>query len=482
MSIFLFAVIGLAIDGSHLYIQKQLAQAAADSAAQAGILSLFDGTNHMGTHTAGTAFTCSASDTATACKYAQSLNKFNFSGSDTVSVDFPSAATVGISASSLSTSDSVNLLRVTVQRKVPTTLIRLLGPSFETIKARGTAAIMNVPSPVPLLITHPTKASALSMTGTTGIKICGGSWQSIEVNSSNASAFVGGGTVDLSHAGPADSGQCNTGTGADFGIWGGATTNPGSVTLGSTGSYRHSSPIQDPYASVFPNGPPVPTTVGTTKTISNGTEGCTLSTCKEYSPGLYVGGINESNNNTMEVFKPGLYYIQGGGFTLKNTTAITCPVGSCTTDPDTGDGMVIYSTGPAANPTNAGVFNINTNVTAHLRGANLSSASPPGAPTGPYYGLLFFQDRNSAAYTHNIGQGNGCFDLVGTVYITNTLAIMKANPNQYQTVAYNGNSCSATINQGEIIVSALSIVGTTNVNMGLYPMGFLKVRKVALVQ
>ena len=35
-------------------------------------------------------------------------------------------------------------------------------------------------------------------------------------------------------------------------------------------------------------------------------------------------------------------------------------------------------------------------------------------------------------------KGLRCFSLIGTVYITNTLAIMTANPAQYQSVAYNG--------------------------------------------
>jgi hypothetical protein len=370
---------------------------------------------------------------------------------------------------------------------VNTTLLRLLGASTSTIKTTATAAIVDVISPVPLVITHPSMANSLSMNGTTGIRICGGPSQSIQVNSSSASAYTGGGTVDLSHAGLLDSGSCDTGTGADFGIFGGSTTNPGSVSLGTKpGKYLHSSPIGDPYASVFPSGPPVPVTVGTTRNISSGTEGCTLPTCKEYSPGLYVGGINESSNNTMEVFKPGLYYIQGGGFKLKNTTAITCPAGLCTPDTDTGSGMVIYNTGPAANPTNAGVFNIDTGVTAKFLGAGISTASPPASPGGPYYGLLFFQDRASVAHTtnnnsHTFGQGNGCFDLVGTIYITNTISTMQADASHYQSVQYNGTPCSNTINQGEIIVSALKIVGTTHLSMQLYPFSFLKVRKVALI-
>jgi hypothetical protein len=96
-------------------------------------------------------------------------------------------------------------------------------------------------------------ANSLSTNGTTNIIICGGPSKSIQVNSSSASAYASpkaGGLIDLSHAGPADPGNCTTGTGADFGTFGGAAANPGSVSLGSTGHYvPTSSPVQDPFAT-----------------------------------------------------------------------------------------------------------------------------------------------------------------------------------------------------------------------------------------
>jgi len=89
MSIFMMAALGLAVDGSHLYVQRQLAQAAADAGAQAGMMSIFAGTNASGAHTfsigtgATFSYTCISSDAATPCYYAQSMNGFN-TASDTV--------------------------------------------------------------------------------------------------------------------------------------------------------------------------------------------------------------------------------------------------------------------------------------------------------------------------------------------------------------------------------------------------------------
>ena len=56
MSIFLLGAVGLSVDGSHLYAQRQAAQAAADASAVAGIMSIFDGTN-TGTNAFGSSNT-----------------------------------------------------------------------------------------------------------------------------------------------------------------------------------------------------------------------------------------------------------------------------------------------------------------------------------------------------------------------------------------------------------------------------------------
>ena len=478
MSIFLLGAVGLAVDGSHLYAQRQAAQAAADASAVAGIMSIFDGT---GSGWDSSAYTCTKTDTTTPCVYARTngFGKTSGTGADTVYVE-PDPS--GVTVSNLD-AGTPNLLRVTVTRPVSMTLTKFVGLSSFNVKAQAMAAIVDVTSPVPMIITDPIGANALSMNGTTQIKICGGPTQSIQINSSSPSAFTGGGTVDLRKAGPLDTtGNCTAGTGANFGVFGGDSTNPGSVLLGIGHYVSPSSPIQDPLAGVPP--PSVPTTSGTTTSVAQGTYGCTVSGgCILFSPGLWTGGISVPHPHDTLIFMPGVYYINGGGFDLKNTTASMCPVpASCSSDPVTGSGMVIYDTGPKSKSgcDSTGGFTIDTGVTASFLGADLSTASPPAAPTSPYYGILFFEDRNACAQTHTLGQGNGCFDLIGTIYITNTLALMKAGTDQ--TVDYHGTPCSSTANQGEIIVSDLSMQGNSQINMGLYPTGFLKVRQVALVQ
>jgi Flp pilus assembly protein TadG len=484
MSLFMLGALGFIIDGSHLYAQRTMAQAAADAAAQAGMMSIFDNTTGAwGAHTAGASFTCGTADTAAACKYAQSAaNGFNLAG-DVVTVT-PNPA--GVAVTGLSTADSVNLLEVSVQRTVKTTLMNLIGSSGATIKAVGIAAIVQIVNPTPILITHPTLSDALSLNGATSITICGGPSQSIEINSSSATAYGGGGTIDLSHAGPLDPGNCSTGTGASFGVFGGDHTNPGSVSLGTTGKYLSpSSPIQDPLAGVAP--PAKPTIVGAAATCSIHCGSCPggASTCLEYTPGLYATGLNLKGQTAM--LDPGIYYLEDGGFTTKNSTVGMCA--QCAADPTTVNGVLLYDTVTtpktgtitAANCDATGGFAIDTNSADSFLGAGVSSANPTAAPAAPYYGIAFFEDRNACAQNHTLGQGNSCFAIIGTVYITNTLASMLASPALVQSVEFNGGTCSATQNYGEIIVGALTMKGNDSITMGLFPNSFLKIRQVALV-
>ena len=91
MGIFLIGSLGLAIDGGQLFIHRQMAQAAADAAAQAGIMSIFDGTNTVGaTQFPTTGFTCTTTATSTPCVYAR-LNGFGAANTDTVSFTFPTS-------------------------------------------------------------------------------------------------------------------------------------------------------------------------------------------------------------------------------------------------------------------------------------------------------------------------------------------------------------------------------------------------------
>jgi hypothetical protein len=269
--------------------------------------------------------------------------------------------------------------------------------------------------------------------------------------------------------------------------------------------------VQDPLRNVpapgETGGPAIPTTAGSSAAIANGIDGCTNGTgCVEYSPGLYVGGLTVSGGQPV-IFRPGLYYMRGGGFQLKNVNgggglanSWNAMCTTCAADTDTGMGMVVYDTGNcgatpcALNSNTTGGFDVNTGVNATLQGATLTTSNTAGnvVPAAPYYGILFWEDRNADKHTgnnkptsggaHTLGQGNGCFSLIGTIYITNWLSVMNGSLAHYQEVDYNGNPCSTTYNQGDIIVSSLKIVGSTTIRMKLVPYGFTNIRLIALVR
>jgi hypothetical protein len=528
-SIFLLGAVGFAIDGSHLYAQRQMAQAAADAAAQAGVLSIFNGSNALGIHgfscpstpsDSTPCFTCAASDARTPCYYAQTMNGFNLAA-DVVKVWFPTAAGVGVSSGVLSGSDPVNLLKVTIERPVNTTLMRLLGPSVSTIAASGTAAIVTVSSAVPILVTHPILNSAFSMSGGPTITICGGPPRSIQVNS-NASDAVhsnGNGTIDLTKAGPGV-GACN-GSGGSFGAWGGPSTAPFTLLTAGTGAYiQPASPIQDPLCTTSAtncasgvNPPAAPAVARPADPLANSTYGCPASpkkACMLYYPGLYTSKINVKNQTA--IFSPGIYYLNGSGvdftdaangelymasgLTDSSTTVSVTLTGGvvnaggvtscCGTNQGwdgtaTNGGMLVYMTGPnSASGNQTGAINVGANGNASLIGSP-SCASPPCAasPVTSYKGILFFVDRSAAPQTHSMG-GGGTMTVIGTFYAPELLSVMKASAAQYQTLSLQGTPGGATNITGEIIVGALALGGNSGITMTLSGLP-TPVRQVALV-
>jgi hypothetical protein len=343
------------------------------------------------------------------------------------------------------------------------------------MKATAMAAIVSVVAPVPILVTHPTLTQSLNLQGNPAITICGGPSRSIQVNSSDANAFHMGGSasVDLSHAGPLDPGNCTTGTGADFGTWGGPAANPG-VTLGVGRYVEPSSPILDPLANVAP--PAIPTTIGSHAALANGVSGCPAApkkACQLYTPGLYAGGID--GKNSTPVFEPGIYYLQGGGLSCNANCDLYMGTGFTDGASGTNTGwtgnVMFYNTGSAAQPTNSGSINIGANGSVNLVG------SPGGSA---YKGILFFEDRAADAQSHSMG-GGGAMTLIGTIYLTNTLATMKAASAHYQGLTLQGTPGSGTLVQGEIIVGTLTLGGNGGITMNLNPNASLVVRQVALV-
>jgi hypothetical protein len=282
-----------------------------------------------------------------------------------------------------------------------------------------------------------------------------------------------------------------------MGVWGlGASSVVSNVTTGVGKYLQPSSPINDPLAGVNPPDPvtpvafptPTPTAMvagtsigGITCPSTTSPQGCTL-----FAPGIYPTGIKVTSG--MALFKPGIYYITGSqstsgvnyGFSCSSNCSMQMVTGTTDTTTgtgwdgtDAGGGALFYLTGTSVSgPNPYGGVNISAGGNVSLIGSPTSSA---------YDGMLFFEDRNAPALSHNLG-GGGSMVLHGTIYLTNSLGVMTATPAKYQTLTLGGNAGNNTLIEGEIIVSNLILQGTPNITMDLNPNSTLVLRKVALVQ
>jgi hypothetical protein len=508
MGILLLGGLGLAIDGGTLYAHRTMAQAAADAAAEAGMLSIFNGTNTgSNAFASNTSYThnCSTTDPITPCVYARN-NGFGATASDTITVDTTvTAASIGLDSTTLA-GVPVNLLRVTVRRNVKTGLMQMLGAGATMpVIAVAVAAEVEVVSPVPIIVLHPTLPSSFQKNGSNTITICGGPPRSIQVNSANsASIGISGvsGTVDLSHAGPKNTTPtaCD-GSGADLGNHGGPGTYPGTLLPGTDGAYRPNvSIIEDPLLSVAP--PPQPTTAGNYVTATPGTHGCPAGLgvqCRIYSPGYYASGIDlGGSNKAFALFRPGIYYINHGGFHLSSNSVVRMAIGSDAVDPlpttDPGytgwtGGMILYNSPSTPVNQNKDIFEITANAGQinnitypdATTGCPLGGNCLVGSPLSPYKYILFFQNRSTAKTLAHSLQGGGGLSITGTIYLTHTATSISAD-GTYQSLDLQGTSGSATRILGQIIVDTLSLGGTSDIVMTLRSDAIYTVRQIALVK
>jgi len=543
LSLFLIAGIGLAIDASGLFAQRQLAQNAADASALAAIMSLYGGTNNGfgvipggGGNPPSTDCSANGKSTLTPCYYA-SLNGFTAAaGGDSVKVDYWNQANAftkepGVSFST-SAQDPVPLLRVTVIRPVPTTLMSWLGSKTTNVAAQATAAVVSTIALIPILVLHPTLSGAFSTNGNGGVNkitICGGPKKSIQVNScagtgssigkpagGNASCDAGSsfsqsgpGKIDLTKAGPNDPGGCTCANncGGDFGNFGlPLPPAPNTILLGANGAYLDpASPIPDPLLNVAEptNNPARPQRLGPVCSgIAAGTPCGTVTCpaadvtqvpvnkCDIYFPGEYPNGISLSGNanGPYDVFAPGVYYITSGGVNFnQNSTGqsqyvasivnnqVVSPACGANSDADTGCGVMFFF---AANGNNTNTLTVKANA------GNLFFLGADQAKK--YQGILFFMDRTATVSQNMNFSGGGTFSLFGTIYATHTVngilnSISAQNPDGiYQTFSFGGNSGNGTVN-GEIIVDAINLGGTPNITMNLDPNKKIT-RQVALVR
>jgi Flp pilus assembly protein TadG len=493
LGFFLLGAMGLAIDGAQVYAQRQMAQSAADAAAQAGIVSVFDGSAPA---VGASAYYCTSSSTTSPCTYA-AKNGYTAGACSSPSSAVPGADCIhvnlnpGVPVSNLD-SQTPNEVQVTITRAVPMTLMKIGGINSLDVSAQATAAIVDVSSAVPIIVTHPSMSGSFSGSGS--LTICGGPQRSIQVNSSSSSSISGVSSlsVDLSKAGPAPpstmtpcpgSSSIYAGTGGDFGDFGGpGSPSFSSLLLGSTGHYiQPADPILDPLAisvsapnnTGFPLNPPVTSVpAGSNNCPSTAPSG----SCPLYHPGTYTAsGIGTAGTQTV-LFSPGIYYLDSCQFTVGfsvGTGGVAMMATGVPNDTTTGTNwpagnMLVYltnTTGPGCSGLPTGTISITGNGSVDLVG------SPDNSP---YKGILFFVDQSAASATHFLGGSGGSITITGTIYATDSVSQMASG--QYQTLSFGSNS---TVITGRIVASVLEFNGAgIQVNLDPSP---LTVRQIALV-
>lgn len=363
LSLFMLGALGLGIDGAQLYVQRQMAQAAADAAAEAAIMSIMRGTNSTSAHPFSTAasFTCTvppaALDLRTPCVYAQD-NGFGTSV-DTVVVSFPGSIAgvtlAGVAAPAVS---------VSVQRVVNTALMQFFGIVSSTVIAKASAGIMSSVPSTCLYVLDPSDANSFTANNGASVSMnCG-----INVNSSNATAasVTGGASV----------------TATSVSIVGGYTVNNGGKI--SPAPTSGAPAVADPFASV------ASPSVGACNynNYSPGWGNWTL------NPGVYCGGITINNGATAK-FNPGTYIVDGGSVNFGGGATIT------------GAGVTFFLTG-----TNASYGSVVIN-----NGVNVTLSAPT---SGSYLGLLFLQDRTITSAVSANFAGGASMKLTGSLYFPTT--------------------------------------------------------------
>ncbi|HUY27462.1 MAG TPA: pilus assembly protein TadG-related protein [Candidatus Binataceae bacterium] len=259
------------------------------------------------------------------------------------------------------------VVQVIVERNVPTYFLRVIGLTTVPVRASAISGQSNGPACVYAM--DPTASGSFQVNGSVNYNSdCG-----VIVNSSSGTALIvnGAGTVNTSGIGIVGAMKQSS-----------ATFNPTPVT-----GISH---VADPLAYLqFPS-------VGScTYTNYSYKSGGTVT----LNPGTYCGGITVKKSSNV-ILNPGNYIIDGGGITVDGTSTLN------------GNGVTLFLTGGPGEPY-GGVT---------IDGSSSESLTAP--TTGPYAGILFFQDRaitgTTAANNGNTFNGSSTQVYQGALYFPTT--------------------------------------------------------------
>lgn len=356
----LVGIVALALDGGTLMMQRGRAQAAADAAALAGATDLYE---NFWTGS-GEDLNGSAEDSAL---LTAATNGFEHNGNDIKVV-------VNIPPKDGRYKDKRGYVEVLIEYHQPAMFSRIFSSEGTVVRARAVALGSSVAADVGILVLDPDDKAAFNAQGG-GISTINGT--PIVVNSNHAEAAIagGGGTVIAE----------------DFFITGGVGTSGGGTFQGTVHTGRPG--LEDPLQDL-----PVPDP--TLMTLQSNKKTQYTSGTIDLQPGVYKGGISVSGTASLNL-APGIYYMDGGGFSFSGQGNLF------------GEGVMIYN-----DPGNGQADGISV--------SGQGSLVLSGPTSGVYHGITFFQDR-TADVNGNISGTGGTTDISGTFYFAGSNLSISGN-------------------------------------------------------
>ena len=420
----LLGITARAIDGGLLLSDRRRAQGAADAAALAAAIDLYD--NFLSQFGADTNSTASNSAFKTAAD-----NGFSNGVNGTkVVVNIPP-----LSGPYKSLPGYAEVL-ITMQEK--RYFSSIFGSGDLPVSVRAVALGSRSPKNNGIIILDPTGSNDLATTASGDVTVIGGN---IIVDSSDPK----GGTIS-------NTGNIKADNFYFTGTPGHGTSNSGQFIATNGDIYSGQAPTPDPLKNLPP--PDMPTLTFKNVNISglpkvggqvpgwpdpnNPTNGWIL------PAGTYQNGIHISDNNAAHTYtlQSGIFYFTGGGLSLTANAAINCQP----------DGVLLYfNSGGALSITAGGPV----------------SLSP--LQSGPYANITIYEDRSNTSQNSITGQTTGSLSLSGTVY---TPAAK---------VTLTGAGASYMIGS-QYIVYQLTVTGSGNFTIDYRALAVPKIRNLYLVE
>jgi hypothetical protein len=376
-------VMALVFDGGLLMVERRHAQAVADASALAAVYSLYD---NYATNTG-------LDPTGTAASRARSIASGNGYTNDGVT----STVTVNIPPLSGPHAGTRGYAEALVQYNQSRAFSALWSTDLMAVNARAAARGLASPySSAGIILLDPASQGALALSGSVTLTTNA----TVIVDSSRSKAVTGSSTASV--------------TAPEIDITGGYSLSGSSALNGNVVTGKAAT--ADPLANIpAPDPASLPVQGSSGVSITGGPA--------SLSPGLYKGGISISGGAAVTL-QPGIYYMQGGGFTMSSSSSLT------------GAGVMIYNdpvaSGDVVTVTGSGSLNL----------------SPP--TSGTYAGITLFQNRASSAAPAITGGSNA--NLTGTFYFAGAR------------LSVTGSSGMANLGS-QYISKDLTITGSGTVNL-----------------